>query len=134
MFLGESGSTSIDLSKATKLKDVAFQPNSWNVWWVTTALRTITPNHQDLRHLSIQTPQDPNLAGAAADPGQTVGETIDRQWSDLDLLLVQFWELRSIRPEVTYPTGQRMRDFVGNLLPEITKRGIVDLVAVHPEC
>ena len=46
---------------------------------------------------------------------------------DLDRLLVQFWDSRSIRPKVvTEKKGKR--DWAGYLLPEITKRGIIDLV------
>ena len=53
---------------------------------------------------------------------------------DLDRLLVEFWELRSIRPKITNGSTPRndekkgfMIDCVGCLLPEITKRGIIDL-------
>jgi hypothetical protein len=47
---------SIDLSKATKLKDVVFQPRSREVEWVTMALQTITSKHRDLRQISIHMP------------------------------------------------------------------------------
>jgi hypothetical protein len=56
LFLDGSEPASIDLSKATKLKDVVFQPKSWSVEWITTALRTITPKHRDLRQISIHDP------------------------------------------------------------------------------
>ena len=52
------------------------------------------------------------------------------QWLDLDRLLVQFWVSRSIRPKIVYPGNatEIMKDWIVCLLPEITKRGIVDLV------
>ena len=48
-------------------------------------------------------------------------------------LLVKFWEPRSIRPNVIVCTavrkeGQVIRDRTESLLPEITKRGILNLV------
>ena len=52
---------------------------------------------------------------------------------DIDRLLVEFWELRSIRPKITNGSTPRndekgvMIDWVGYLLPEITKRGRIDL-------
>ena len=95
------------------------------------ALQTITPEHQDLRRISIHIPfYLTNGTGA----GQTVGEAARREWLDLDRLLVQLWESRSIRPRVGYKgLGQRMKQqttdyWVGCLLPEITRRGIVDPV------
>jgi hypothetical protein len=52
------------------------------------------------------------------------------QWLDLDRLLVQLWESRSICPKVEWVMRQvpYMRECVGCLMPEITERGIVDLV------
>ena len=48
-----STSTPVDLSDATRLKDVSFWVRSRNVDWITAALRTITPEHRDLRQISI---------------------------------------------------------------------------------
>jgi hypothetical protein len=62
---------------------------------------------------------------------QVIEEIHRRQWFALDHLLVQVWESRSIRPRATFTDkeGMRgMRDCIGGLLPEITKRGIIDLV------
>jgi hypothetical protein len=59
----------------------------------------------------------------------TAGERIHGQWLDLDRLLVYFWELRSIRPKVVdtskedWGTGVHFEC----LLPEITKRGLIDV-------
>ena len=91
------------------------------------ALQTITHKNRDLQ-LRIHIPS--YLAQARADTnfGQTIGEENCEQWLDLDRLLVKFWESRSIRPKVKSMTDRDVRDYVGHLLPEITKRGIIDLV------
>ena len=58
----------------------------------------------------------------------------DTRWSDLDRLLVQFWDSRLIRPKVVYfdprlKNGKRVgRDWAVCMLPEMAKKGIVDLV------
>ena len=119
------GSASTDLSKATKLRDVVFQVGSQRVRWITTALQTITPEHKDLRQISFEIPDDFILARADAD----VGETIYRQWVDFDRLLVRLWESRSIRPKIVGATKgeQETREYIGCLLPEITKRGVIDV-------
>jgi len=131
LFLAESRSTLIDLSKAAGLKDVVFRVGPKSVGWVTTALHTITPKHRNLRRISICMPRDLALGGAGSDIIQSLGEAASRRWSDLDRLLVKFWESRSIRPRVGYELGlaknQENMDYsIGRLLPEVTKRGIVD--------
>ena len=126
------GSASINLSKATKLKDVAFRPQSWTVEWVTTALKTIIPQHRDLQQISIRLsyPTVVSLNGINVDaaPWETVGEVGCREWLDLDHELVQLWESRLIRPRVAFVKEGDVRDSIRSLLPEITKRGIIDLV------
>ena len=57
------------------------------------------------------------------------------RWSDLDRLLVGFWESRSIRPKVMCPQPRtedegRVGDLAEYLLPELTRRGIMDIVEV----
>jgi len=47
---------SFDLSKATRLRDLVFRPESQSVEWITMALQTITPEHQDLQRVSIHIP------------------------------------------------------------------------------
>jgi len=95
-------------------------------------LRSITPKHHDLQQISIYLPHYVLLAGADTDTRQFVGEVIYGQWVDLDRVLVQFWESHSIRPRVvcTEPTREEraVRSFVGCLFPEITRRGIIDLL------
>lgn len=127
-FLVERGAASVDLSKAKRLKDVVFRPGSGsrNVEWVNMALQTITPEHRDLQRISIRLSYL-TLFGANVDGGQ---EATSRQWSDLDHLLVQLWNSRSIRPRVvcTRPEGEvgDVETRIGCLLPEMTKRGVVD--------
>ena len=134
LFLDGSEQASIDLSKATKLKDVVLQSKSWSVEWITTALRTITPKHRDLRQISIHVSYDPTTAGAGANVWQTIGP-IREQWLVLDRLLVQFWESRSIRPRATCATWtggeQDTKDCVRCLLPETTRRGMVEIDLVE---
>ena len=123
---GDAGPASIDLSKATNLKNAVFLPTSMSVKWIVLALQTITPKHRNLRGISIYVPYDPTLTNAGADVAQVIGDLICGQWLDLDRLLVQIWESRSIRPKVL-STTQHIGYSVGGLLPEITKRGIIDL-------
>jgi len=54
--LAESGSASIDLSKARRLKEVAFLAEEPSARWVSTVLKTITPSHQNLKWISLRIP------------------------------------------------------------------------------
>ena len=121
---GQSGPAPLDLSKTTKLKDVVFQLRSWNVEWIATTLKTITPKHRDLRQITIRIPYYLTLTDAK----QTIGEAICGQWSDLDCLLVLLWESRSVRLKVVCAVVRGIEVCIGLLLPEATKREIVDLV------
>jgi hypothetical protein len=59
-----------------------------------------------------------------------IGETDHQAWQDLDRQLVQFWTSHSIHPKFTYE-GMRvdgLRAFAPSLLPELTGRGLVDLI------
>ena len=56
-----------------------------------------------------------------------------REWQDLDRLLLQFWTSRSIRPQIRFKNEKdrrNLRDVAPRLLPELTSRGIVDLVKI----
>ena len=96
------------------------------------ALQTITTRSQDLQHISIHALPRIPLINTGANVEETVGEGIYGQWLDLDRLLVQFWESRSIRPRVGCTTLDRWDNYtrycIGRLLPEATERGIVDLI------
>ena len=125
------GPNSIDLSKATRLKNSVFRVESQRVDWITMALHTIVPEHRDLQQITICLPYDPNLSGAGADVGRIAGDLILGQWLELDHLLAQLWESRSMRPKILYfaPRGMEkdVTDCVRCLLPGITEGGIIDL-------
>ena len=125
-------SASFDLPKATKLCDVCFRPETEGVEWIDMALKTITPEHRDLGRISIYLPPRLTFWNIGVDIRLSFGEETSRGWSDLDHLLVQFWEAYSIRPRVgcvrKREKGQNAEYCIGRLLPETTKRGIVDLV------
>jgi len=94
------------------------------------ALQTITPEHRDFRQISIYLPTHLTFWNIGADIKRSLGEATSRGWSDLDYLLVQFWEAFSIRPRVGCERrgekGQNTEYCIECLLPEITERGIVD--------
>jgi len=100
--------------------------------WIAMELRSITPKHQDFQQISIYLPGCGIPHSAGTDARQSIGEVIYGQWLDLDRLLVQLWESRSIRPRVICPMPMRtervVRDFVGRILPEATGSGIIDLL------
>ena len=131
-FLGER-STSIDLSKAIKLKEMVFRPNSRNVEWITMALQTITRKHQDFRQVSINVDcSDISSISCVGDNiRKMLGERVYGQWLDLDHFLDQFLGSPPIHPKVVciVPEGLHdMEDHFGCLLPVLTKRGRIDLV------
>ena len=112
----------VDLSKATKLKHLKFlrtikRPT---VQWITAALQTA--ESKNLQSITIC--PDDNVP-------ESVWEPVRQEWRDLDQLLVQFWTSHSIRPQVVYVArkgGKDLRTDAPNLLPELTRRGLVDLV------
>lgn len=62
------------------------------------------------------------------------GEQARPLWLDLDPLLVQFWESRSIRTKIVHPPHdpddeeEGVDNWPEYLLPESMRRGIIDLV------
>ena len=95
-------------------------------------LQTIALQHRDFRQISIYLPYHFAFFDVVTDIRKALGEVVSRRWSDLDNLLVQFWESRSIRPRVgcskLRERWPNMDYYIGCLLPEITKRGIVSLI------
>ena len=89
--------------------------------------QTTIPKHQELRKVSIYVPR--HLTFFKCDTFKQ--STSYGQWLDLDCLLVQFWESRSTRPRVILTTrdGEKrnMRRFAESVLPELTRRGTIDL-------
>ena len=103
------GQSSLDLSTATKLKDVVFSSN-WSLQWVNTAIESI--RSRDLERVTIE----------------SWHILVDyREWGVLDRLLVQLWTSRSIRPTVSFSRESKMIGLVPKLLPELTKKGAVDV-------
>ena len=119
MNVDTSDMSSLDLSKATKLKDVKFWCNRPTIQWITMALQSIkSKNLQQVIihcHFILENP---------------VGETVYREWQDLDHVLVQFWASHSIRPKVVCGMGEKASYLVAlvpTLLPELTRRRMADL-------
>ena len=118
MDVGISGTPPLDLSEATRLKDLSFQCGGPSIQRFTMALQTV---------------QSENLEQITIHPYATFAdlteERVRQEWQDLDRLLVQFWTLRSIRPKIKYEVGKGGNDlkaFAPSLLPELTRRGLVD--------
>ena len=90
-----------------------------NVRWIIRALKTV--ESRSLQHITIH-----------PTPGDAIEEAVYQEWQDLDQLLVQFWITHSIRPRLVYKVrrfvGKDLRDYAAGLLPELTRRGLVDLV------
>lgn len=106
-----------DISKATKLKYLMFLWQGSDVQWIITTLQTL--ESKTVQDISIY-PLDPLP--------ETVEEAICEEWRNLDRPLVQFGTSHSTRIRVAYVTGNDTRGSLPNLLPELTRRGLVDLV------
>ena len=121
------GPAVLDLSKATKLQDMTFRSTSLNIGWITAAVQTTVPEHRELRKILIRVP----YSLTCFDVDIMKESAVYREWLDLDRLLVQLWESNSTPPRVICTTwsGQSkgMIGFTDCLLPELTKRGTVDL-------
>ena len=119
----------IDLSKATKLKDV-FRCESLESGWITRTLETVTPKHPGFQQISIHIPIALGYlpAGMCAAFERYFDEASPgMHWWDLDRLLVWLWEFQSIRVKVMCPQlhgmngGRQMRDWARYLFPELTR-------------
>jgi len=116
----------INLSKATRLREVGFRLLDPYDVWAGSTLKTLTPNHKDLWRISIHM-----VIREHANLQQIFGIDICDSWADLDHTLIQLWESNAVTTRVTYATGgdkTEARKFVEQLLPEMTRRGIVELV------
>ena len=105
----------LDLSKATKLKYLDIRWAGLDVQWITTILQTA--ESEALQHITIY----PATAN-------TIGEGVYRDWQDLDRLLVQSSTFHPILVRVVCRVGNNLRDCAPGLLPELTGRGLVELV------
>ena len=112
---------SLDLSRATKLRDLVFLCEMRNIRWIVAALRTV--ESQNLQRITLRLHPPP--------PGDWAGGPDHLERQDLDRTLVQFWISHSIRPQFVpmYRGGKKgTKDRVSRLLPELTERGLVDVV------
>ena len=103
----EPSHVSIDLSKVAKLKQVTFRPKFPRAEWIDLALRTIRPDNQNLRQVSIYVDDrgSPVSVSLGANVGEVIGAELRRQWSELDRLLVELWESRSVRTKIVCIAG-----------------------------
>lgn len=119
----------IDLSKTTKLKEVAFTLGVFTVAWVATMLRTITSENRDLQEVSFQGFALSNLDMMPTDIRTGIEDESYRQWMDLDSVLVQLCQSHAVHVKVVcspVAVGEELaRELIGGFLPETTKRGIV---------
>lgn len=112
---------------------MVFRLNSRKVEWVTLALQTVGHEHRDLQRISINAHPALTITPSSSYPdiGQAIGEGTIGQWLDLDRLLVHLQESRSIRTRIVRPRRRSKSgtvDYIGDLLPEITKKGMIELV------
>lgn len=116
---------SLDLSKAGKLKDLAFRCGSPGVWWIATALQTI--RFENLEQITIDL-----HATVFRDP---ISEVVHQEWLDLDCVLVQLSTSSSIRPQVRCEQGEGGKDnrcYLPTLLPEAMSGGFIDPMMLPP--
>jgi glutamate mutase epsilon subunit len=91
--------------------------------WAVSALKTITSNHRDFRRISIYFPF------SAKD---MFDQDTYNQWRYLDRILVQLWESHAIRVNPIFSAVEEKRkgvsEWVGTLLPEAKKRGMIGVL------
>ena len=124
----------IDLSKATKLKDMEFGFQYLSIAWVASTLKTITSRHRDLQGVSIRGCDLSDSTGTGWQANAAAEEDDTReQWMDLERTLVQLWESHAVRAKVEYysKTREESCELMEKLLPEATKRGVVELLRLQ---
>jgi hypothetical protein len=89
------------------------------------ALKTLTSEHRDLQQISLISRFHNIYTDHRLDTRHAVGEAAYGQWMNLDRILVQLWESRSIRTRVCSRGGDE--EPIKSLLPETTKRGALEL-------
>lgn len=112
----------LDLSKATKLKDLEFRWGSENIQWITTVLQTV--KSENLEKIRI-------IIGWCATFDKPVEGAVRQEWRKLDRFLVGLWSSRSVRSDIRFEEqeggGDIMGDIVPVLLPESSKEGFVGM-------
>lgn len=125
--------SSIDLSNATKLKEVVVVAHLFPEW-ITASLQTITRNHRDLQKITI----DISFPLFILDPEHNLDEMVwpinkeivCQGWLEFDHVLSELQESHTIQLKVRYDRPDRMdttraRNFARELLPEVTTIGRV---------
>ena len=130
---GGSSATSINFSKATKLKEMVFRFDDRSAGWVTMALKTITPEHGDLRQVSIHfTSNSFDIQSIfPLNVSQYIGDEASMYWMDLNRLLVQLHESRAVCLMARFRSSSDpvdKRRYVAALLPGVTKGGMARVV------
>jgi hypothetical protein len=112
-----------------KLREVALWLTS-DPTWIKNSLRTILSEHRDLQKVLIYgDPYYDILPNEPVGSKEVFGEEIYKQWMELDGLLVQLWESRAVRTKLTVRRKEgRVHNLATGLLPEMTKRGIIQSV------
>jgi hypothetical protein len=132
--IAKSGAPPLNLSTATKLKDLSFQCRRSDIQRVTMALQSVqSENLQQIIIYPLAVSADLELFNIHpyGTPGNPVKETVLQEWRDLERVLVRFWTSHSIRSKILYKAGKGQKDWealVPRLLPELTRRGLFDLV------
>ena len=128
---------SIDFSKATKLTSVVLRVEEKFVLWATTALKTITSEHRNLRevtiHINFRTTLD--LVDSPIDVVSVIGKMLYMQWMDLDHILVQLCKLDAVCVRVSYCSAGKQketREYAEALLPETVRGGSAWLEWITP--
>ena len=91
-------------------------------------LETIQSTHEDLQEVKIIVPF------LSAPIGRDFNEAVYTQWADLERVLVQLWRSYPVHVKLVYTTrsepegGERVCEFIKNLLPETMKGDAIDLV------
>ena len=111
----------VDLSTARKIKDLVFHCDHTHTQWITRVLQTV--ESENLQRITLR----PDIYTFVT----TIQEATYQEWWELDRLLVHFRTSRSICPKLVFEMDLDKEDLRGcalSLLPEVTRRGLVDLV------
>lgn len=122
----------IDLSRATKLKEVGFELNEPCAERVAATLDTITLKHEDFEQVSVYFPFLFLSDGTRpVDIRRAVGEEMHSQWVQLDRILVRLWESHSIRLKVICNVNEKgakvALEGMKYLLREMAAKGKIEL-------
>ena len=111
---------SIDLSRVTRLRGVELRCKRPNALWISQALRTI---------------KSKSIEQVSLDISLEVFWGAPRAWLDLDSLLVQLWDLHSLRIKITHESPGSSaygREKVERLLPQVIGRRVAEVVGRLP--